>query len=297
MTVREFHETIGCKVKGTWNLHTASLSQHTPLDFFTLLSSISGVIGQKGQANYAAANVFLDSFASYRRSMGLPASSVDLGVVEDVGYVAEHSSELQTSFDKDIWTPINESLLHQILRFSILHQTAKAKAEATLDLASPCQLITGIAIPQPSTSPLLKRDPRFSSLYFGSASNTTQLAASSSNNNDDNESKQIRAFLLSLHSAQPAEHGFLLASAVEILSAQFSSSLRLSEPMEPAKPLASYGLDSLAAVEFRNWARMELGAELTTLEIMGATSLFALGERVIAKIKVAVVEAAGSKET
>jgi hypothetical protein len=67
--------------------------------------------------------------------------------------------------------------------------------------------------------------------------------------------------------------------------------------MEPAKPLASYGLDSLAAVEFRNWARMELGAELTTLEIMGATSLFALGERVIAKIKVAVVEAAGSKET
>jgi len=294
MTVGEFHETIGCKVKGTWNLHTASLSQHTPLDFFTLLSSISGVIGQKGQANYAAANAFLDSFASYRQSMGLPASSVDLGVVEDVGYVAEHSSELQTSFDKDIWTPINESLLHQILRFSILQQTATAKA--TLNPASASQLITGIAIPQPSSSPLLKRDPRFSSLYFGSASNTTQLAGSG-NNIDNNESKQIRAFLLSLHSAQPAEHSSLLASAVEILSAQFSSSLRLSEPMEPAKPLASYGLDSLAAVEFRNWARLELGAELTTLEIMGATSLFALGERIIAKIKVTAAEAAGGKET
>jgi hypothetical protein len=287
MTVREFHETIGCKVKGTWNLHTASLSQHTPLDFFTLLSSLSGVIGRKGQANYAAANAFLDSFASYRQSMGLPASSVDLGVVEDVGYVAEHSSELQTSFDKDVWTPINESLLHQILRFSILQQTAKA----TLNAASASQLITGIAIPQPSTSPLLKRDPRFSSLYFGSASNSTQLAGSG---NNDNESKAIRAFLLSLHSAQAAEHSSLLTSAVEILSAQFSSSLRLSEPMEPAKPLASYGLDSLAAVEFRNWARMELGAELTTLEIMGATSLFALGERIIAKIKVTAAEA---KET
>jgi hypothetical protein len=287
MTVREFHETIGCKVKGTWNLHTASLSQHTPLDFFTLLSSLSGVIGQKGQANYAAANAFLDSFASYRQSMGLPASSVDLGVVEDVGYVAEHSTELQTSFDKDVWTPINESLLHQILRFSILQQTAKN----TLNTANASQLITGIAIPQPSTSPLLKRDPRFSSLYFGSASNSTQLAGSG---NNDNESKAIRAFLLSLHSAQAAEHSSLLTSAVEILSAQFSSSLRLSEPMEPAKPLASYGLDSLAAVEFRNWARMELGAELTTLEIMGATSLFALGERIIAKIKVTAAEA---KET
>jgi hypothetical protein len=295
MTVREFHETISCKVKGTWNLHTASRSQHTPLDFFTLLSSISGVIGQKGQANYAAANAFLDSFASYRQNMGLPASSVDLGVVEDVGYVAEHSSELQTSFDKDIWTPINESLLHQILRFSILQQTAKAKAKATLNPSSASQLITGIAIPQPSTSPLLKREPRFSSLYFGSASNTTQLAGSG--NTENNESKQIRAFLLSLHSAQPAEHSSLLASAVEILSTQFSSSLRLSEPMEPAKPLTSYGLDSLAAVEFRNWARLELGAELTTLEIMGAMSLFALGERIIAKIKLTAAEAAGSKET
>jgi hypothetical protein len=57
--------------------------------------------------------------------------------------------------------------------------------------------------------------------------------------------------------------------------------------MEPGKPLASYGLDSLAAVEFRNWARMELGAELTTLEIMGASSLFKLGERIIGKIRAA----------
>lgn len=73
MTSREFHETITCKVKGTWNLHHASLSQPTPLDFFTLLSSISRVIGQKRQANYAAANMFPDSFASYRQGLGLPA--------------------------------------------------------------------------------------------------------------------------------------------------------------------------------------------------------------------------------
>jgi hypothetical protein len=288
MTVHEFHETIGCKVKGTWNLHMASLSQHTPLDFFTLLSSISGVIGQKGQANYAAANVFLDSFASYRRSMGLPASSVDLGVVEDVGYVAEHSTELQSSFDKDIWTPINESLLHQILRFSILQQST-----GPLNTSSTSQLITGIAIPQPSSSPLLKRDPRFSSLYFPSATTSTQL--SNSNNNNDNESKAIRAFLLSLHSAQPPDHNLLLTSAVSILSTQFTSSLRLSEPMEPAKPLASYGLDSLSAVEFRNWCRMELQAELTTLEIMGATSLFALAGRIIAKIKEKVMTNGGKE--
>src|SRR5450755_2652821 len=98
MTVQDFHETIGSKVQGTWNLHNVALEQASPLDFFTMLSSISGVVGQKGQANYAAASVFLDSFASYRHRLNLSASSVDLGVIEDVGYVAERS-KLKEAFD------------------------------------------------------------------------------------------------------------------------------------------------------------------------------------------------------
>lgn len=280
MTVQEFHETISCKVKGTWNLHTASLSQPTPLDFFTLLSSVSGVIGQKGQANYAAANVFLDSFASYRRHLGLPATSIDLGAVEDIGYVAEHSSELHTAFDAEVWTPISESLLHQLLRVSILQQIGGVDAPGT------AQLITGIATPHPPSSPLVKNDARFRGLLSSASSNRPKNA----HGNDTNEqAKEIRALLLSLQSAPAeSESSALLASAVSILAAQFTSSLRLSEPIEPAKPLTSYGLDSLAAVEFRNWVRLELGAELTTLDIMGASSLFALGEKVLGTIRAKV---------
>lgn len=283
MTVQEFHETIGCKVKGTWNLHMASLSQPTRLDFFTLLSSVSGVIGQRGQANYAAANVFLDSFASYRRHLGLPASSVDLGAVEDIGYVAEHS-ELQASFDADVWTPIDESLLHQCVRVSILQQTAGA-----------AQLITGLAFPQPPTSSLLKNDARFLGL-LSSASGNGARSRQARDDQDHAATKEIRAFLLSVQSSPAdSENGALLASVVSILAAQFGSSLRLSEPMEPARPLTSYGLDSLAAVEFRNWVRLELGAELTTLDIMGASSLSALGEKVLTQIRVKGAAAGGKK--
>lgn len=267
MTVREFHETVSCKVEGTWNLHNVALEQKEPLDFFTMLSSISGVIGQKGQANYATANVFLDSFAAYRQNLALPASSIDLGVVEDVGYVAERS-ELQASFDTDVWTPINESVLHKILRFSILQQTS------TINEAISPQLITGIAIPQKENSPLL-RDARFGGLCFGEAS-SNKLTASKDG------SKEIQAFFMLVHAG--ADSSALLAAAVEIISRQFTNSLRLSEPIEPGKALASYGLDSLAAVEFRNWVRMELGAELSTLEIMGATSLFSLCEKIITKV-------------
>jgi len=269
MTVDQFHETITSKVQGTWNLHSVALTQKLPLDFFTMLSSISGVVGQKGQANYAAANVFLDNFATYRRGLGLAASSVDLGVIEDVGVVAENV-ELQKKFDGDVWTPINERLLHKILRFSILQQQ-----DSPINPSSTAQLITGITVPQHDNSSLL-RDARFSSLNF---SNSVGTGTQSSKNDG---SKDIQAFFLQLHGG--ADHSVVLNSAVEVVSRQFTTSLRLSEPMEPGKSLASYGLDSLAGVEFRNWARLELGAELTTLEITNAISLFALCEKIIFKI-------------
>ena len=91
MTIKEYHKTIKSEVQGTWNLHNVALERKLLLNFFTTLSSISGVVGQKGQANYAAANVFLDSFAVYRQKMGLAACCVDLGAIEDVGYMSEHS--------------------------------------------------------------------------------------------------------------------------------------------------------------------------------------------------------------
>jgi aryl carrier-like protein len=60
--------------------------------------------------------------------------------------------------------------------------------------------------------------------------------------------------------------------------------LRLSEPMDPARPLAVYGIDSLAAVEVRNWVRAELGALVTTVDIMNATSLTSFCEKIVAKL-------------
>lgn len=81
MTPDEFRQPIVPKVAGTWNLHQASPEQPKSLDFFTLLSSVSGLVGQLGQANYAAGNTFLDSFAAYRLQQGLPACSINLGPI------------------------------------------------------------------------------------------------------------------------------------------------------------------------------------------------------------------------
>jgi KR domain-containing protein len=72
---------------GSWNLHEL-LPQN--LDFFILLSSLAGIVGSISQANYAAGNTYQDALVNYRHAKGLPAQSIDLGLIKGVGYVEEH---------------------------------------------------------------------------------------------------------------------------------------------------------------------------------------------------------------
>jgi len=88
MTLDKYHRVIAPKVDGAWNLHGSSLEDS--LDFFIMFSSVASLVGNPGQANYVAANSFLDGFAHYRRSVGLPATTINWGVLSEAGVVARN---------------------------------------------------------------------------------------------------------------------------------------------------------------------------------------------------------------
>ena len=88
-----FRRVMAPKVQGAWNVHT--LTQKLPLDFFVLFSSCTSMLGAVGQANYVAANAFLDSLAFYRRSQGLPSTTINWGGWSEVGMAARNPQVIE----------------------------------------------------------------------------------------------------------------------------------------------------------------------------------------------------------
>jgi acyl carrier protein len=268
MTIDEYHAALRCKVQGTWNLHHVSLEQDLSLEFFTLLSSISGTYGSKGQANYAAANAFLDAFASYRHSLGLPACSIDLGVIGEVGYMAERD-ELMNRYDETVWHVIGERVLRKTLELSVYQQ-----GPLPINSRSAPHMITGLRVPQPEHSPL-SCDARFAGLFSRGHGAGSQDAS-------HRGPKDLELIWVMIRSK--AGPRAILETTTQALNKYLMKILRVSEPLDFARPLSAYGIDSLAAVEVRNLLKVELGVELTTLEIINASSLISVCERVIEEI-------------
>jgi acyl transferase domain-containing protein/acyl carrier protein len=102
LTWERFERVFGPKVAGAWNLHQRSL--RLDLDFFVCFSSAASLIGSRGQANYAAANAYIDALMHHRHALGLPGLSINWSAWSGGG-MAETAAQRMTSMGVHLIDP------------------------------------------------------------------------------------------------------------------------------------------------------------------------------------------------
>ncbi|KAK9561540.1 hypothetical protein V6Z98_003710 [Aspergillus fumigatus] len=156
MTLADWKSGLAPKLNGSWNLHT-EFSTRGGLDFFVMLSSVSGVIGIASQTNYAAGGSYEDALARWRQARGLPGVSIDLGPISDIGYVSQEAKVAERLRKDGDFAMLDEEIVLRALNAAVLYP---------LGTSSRPQLVVGLnSEPGPQWDPAggsqLGRDARF----------------------------------------------------------------------------------------------------------------------------------------
>jgi hypothetical protein len=261
MSFETWRAATGPKVQGSWNLHKLLPSG---MDFFIMLSSMAGIFGSRGQSNYAAGNTFQDELARHRIGLGEKAASLDLGFFSSLGIMAEKEGLKERFGSSSDFTHVTEPELHALLDHY---------CDPNLDLLTPlnCQTVVGIGI-----SARLRERNLDTAYWLRKRSFRHLIQADATGDATVSKPQQIVDFASLFATASSlAEAG---AFVVEALIKKLSKMLSIAqEELDANKPMHLYGVDSLVAVELRNWFARELHADVAIFDILGTATTATVG--------------------
>ncbi|KPM35703.1 Lovastatin diketide synthase LovF [Neonectria ditissima] len=276
MSHEDWTTAVEPKITGTWNLHHATVAAGCDLDFMLLFSSISGIIGQPGQANYSSASAFLDTFVQYRTELGLPASTIDIGDVTDIGVISDDDG-LRRVMKLTGAYGINEQELLDAIAMSMSFTSASSPPSMrgpASTFVTQNNFVVGLAsataLESADNRSIWRKDKRMAVYH-----NTSLGASTRSGTSSDS----LNAFLGSVRrdASRLKEAATANTLAREIGRKLLSLIMRPEEDLVTSTPLSNLGMDSLVAIEMRTWWRQTFGFDISVLEIMGMASLDALG--------------------
>ncbi|WP_432969498.1 SDR family NAD(P)-dependent oxidoreductase [Dactylosporangium sp. CA-233914] len=269
LTPDHIHTVLRPKVDAAWNLHHAT--QHLDLAAFVLYSSVAGTLGSPGQANYAAANTFLDALAQHRRARGLPATAVAWGYWEHTSGMTAHLSDAdRLRITRTGLTPMPTGHALQLLD-TALHTAHPALTAATLN-----------------TNTLHSDDPATPAILRDLAPAVTRRVAAT---NTANATATLTGQLARLGAEEQTRllHQFVAAHTAAVLGHASAAHV----PMDLG--FMDMGFDSLTAVELRNRLHTATGLRMPPTLVFDHPTPIVLAEFLkgqLAPVRVDPVDAA-----
>jgi len=243
LTRERMSSVLAPKAQGAWLLHQGT--RHLPLDCFVMFSSVSSIFGNPAQANYAAANAFLDALAHHRQALGLPALVINWGALGGDGYVARNQrvAEYLARQGTTLLSPGEVVVLLE----SFLHAGTTQAMAIRVDWSKWRQ-----AFRSSQDSPLLEQ-------VFAAGIEGPEINGAKSN------------WRAKIEAAAPAERIEVIGHAVRDV---VGSVLRVkAESLHAEQPLIDLGLDSLMAVEIENSLESSIGVALPPASLMRARTI------------------------
>lgn len=261
MSADDFNKVLRPKVLGAWILHR--LFEEKPLDFFVMFSSIASLVVSTGQGNYAAGNAFMDALAHYRQSKGLPGVSINWGPWAEVGMATK--LDLLEFFEKrGNYTISPEEGLAILGHLMGQNRPQVAIVAADWPVVAQKNYVMGIA-------PLMLSEL----VAEGQQASTTAPTSGF-----DKES-----FLQQFQSVtNESERQLLLESHLQGLAARV---LRIDRSrFTTEQPLNTLGLDSMMAIELKNYVENSLGIGIAVVDLLSGPSISQLATKLMPQIQV-----------
>ncbi|WP_443705586.1 SDR family NAD(P)-dependent oxidoreductase [Saccharothrix coeruleofusca] len=254
LTTEQVDNVLRPKVDAGWLLH--ELTEDLDLSAFVLFSSAVGALGAPGQANYAAANAFLDALARHRRALGLPAVSLDWGLWAT-------ASQMSASLREADWERMTRSGIK-----AISDEEGLALFDAALTVGAPVVLPVrlDLAAFRGQVPPVLRNQ----------VSGRVRRAVVASGGDAGSWTRRLLA-------RPPAARHRIVLDAVAAETAAVLGHTSASS-LSPDRAFKDIGFDSLASVELRNRITALTGLRLPPTVVFDYPSPASLADYVLGEV-------------
>ena len=250
MTHADFAAATRPKYDVSRNLHRQLPDN---LDFFICISSGAGQIGSIAQGNYNAGNNYQDALCAHRRALGLAGTSINLGWMAEIGFVAESDRAKVPQVVRDGVRDLKASQFFAIMEAAMRDEDV-AGAQPVLGLAT-----GGLIRHAGRDEPYWFGDARFAAMRLYDTQQSKSEGPALSENAAD-----VKTALASVKSLEEAGRVVLAG-----LMAKLAKGLMMDlEDLDASRPINTYGVDSLVAVDIRAWAMKEAQSVVHVSEIL-----------------------------